>query len=191
MNTMQKNMARIDADTFFSIIDMKQLYARAIRFTKHEENAEDLVQETLLKALRNLDNLDYRSEGHAVQWTLTIMRNLFINHYRRDMKKKEKYECNENYIFDYYFSHMNHKDPEQVVVEKGYSEELQLVLDDMADGFKEVLLEFVGGKKYNEVAEDHDLPIGTVMSRLFRARKFAREDADLREYAKQEYGICA
>ncbi len=138
------------------------LYATAYTLTRNSAEAEDLVQDTLLRAFRAIERFD---GAYPKAWLLTILRNTNIN---RGQKKKP-------FLFD------NPDDPsadiadevtpEDIIVEPVFEAAVQEALDDLPDNFRSVVdLVDVGGLSYSEAAEILEIPVGTVMSRLHRGR---------------------
>lgn len=148
-----------------SLIHMEShLTAFARGFTRNEEDAKDLTQETMLKAIIYRDY--YAQQTNFKAWVFTIMRNIFINQYRR--KKKS------GTIFDYSkdFSLLtnasaNQPDPLNVVTNK----EIDTKISNLGEDYQVPFKMHVDGFKYKEIADKLDIPIGTVKSRIFIARQ--------------------
>lgn len=141
------------------------LYAFAYRLTKNENDAQDLVQDTAYKAFK-YKNL-YQPKTNLRAWLLTIMRNTFINGYRQ---KKRHQVVNDN-TDNEYFINSGH-----LIVHNGGEvsislEEIWGVINQLEDCIKTPFLLFYQGYKYDEIAEILDIPVGTVKSRIFFARK--------------------
>jgi RNA polymerase sigma-70 factor (ECF subfamily) len=142
------------------------LYRVALRLTGDPTQAEDLVQDTMLKAYRAWHQ--YRPGTNAKGWLLTILRNTFINDYRR--RKLEPVATVEDV------------DPEGAFFSKIVDEKVLEAIDALPPDFREVLvLSDMEGLRYGEIAEALKVPVGTVKSRLFRARRLLQ--ASLYQYA--------
>lgn len=146
----------------------------AYQLTANREQAEDLLQDTTLKALDNegkyVDNVNFKG------WIFTIMRNIFINNYRQTVRKATVIDQTE----DLY--HLNiSQDSGLDTPEGSYAvKEIASALNSFSDEYRIPFNMFVAGYKYNEIAEKMNLPLGTVKSRIFFARKRLREQ--LKDY---------
>ena len=142
-----------------------KLYTFALSLTANIEDAEDLLQETTLKALKNkdkfVDNVNFKG------WMFTIMRNIFINNYRKMVNSQTMVDKTE----DLY--HLNlPQDSGFDTPDGAYSiGEITKVIESFPDEYKKPFTMHVAGFKYKEIADDMELPIGTVKSRIFFARK--------------------
>lgn len=137
------------------------LMPAAMALTKDTEAAKDLYQETLYKALKNKDK--YLEGSNIRAWLYTIMRNLFINDYRRAAKYASPVELTPN-ITNNTLAEVN---PENVIRTK----EIKGTLYKLPLSFKKPLLLYCDGFKYHEIAEMLHEPMGTVKSRIHLARK--------------------
>jgi RNA polymerase sigma-70 factor, ECF subfamily len=145
------------------------LYRVALRLTGDVAAAEDLVQDTMLKAYRSWRQ--YRPGTNAKGWLLTILRNTFINAYRR--RKLEPVamdlEVAEPHAVDRAIAEA---DPEGNFFAQIIDQKVIEAIDALPEDFREVLiLSDIEGLTYGEIAEAVEAPIGTVKSRLFRARQ--------------------
>ena len=150
------------------------LYGVALRLTRNEQNAEDLVQDTYVRALRFYERFEWGTNMRA--WLLRIMTNTFINSYRRNQKERQITDRNEGSLtHDLLLSSQTiaqMQDPESQLMSRMLRESLVQAVDELPEDFKvAVTLADVYGFSYREIAEIQDCPIGTVMSRLHRARK--------------------
>jgi RNA polymerase sigma-70 factor (ECF subfamily) len=137
----------------------------AISLTSDTEKAHDLIQETFVKALIYRDKFTQNTNLKA--WVYTIMKNTFINDYRRNMKIKNKFNLNNN---DFYLKFQNDKgypSPESIYSSK----EIIKCINDLDADSKIPFKLFLDGFKYKEIAEELNLPLGTVKSRIFFTRK--------------------
>jgi RNA polymerase sigma-70 factor (ECF subfamily) len=149
------------------------LYSAAFRLTRNGADAEDLVQETFLRAFRGFRQFEQGTNLRA--WLYRILTNTFINSYRK--KQREPQTVSDDVIEDWYlYSKMSEQaaepSAETAVIEALPDEDVQDALSSLPEQFKiAVLLADVEGFSYKEIAEITDVPIGTVMSRLHRGRK--------------------
>ena len=163
------------------------LLRTAVRMTRNSSDAEDLVQETYLKAYRFFDRFERGTNIRA--WLFKIMTNLFINSYRNKAKRPEETSFDEMEDFSLYnkMAEDTQKDgtnPEKELFDKLYGDEVQKALDRLPEEFKMVvMLNFVEGFSYQEIAEILGIELGTVKSRLHRGRKLLQKS--LWEFAKK------
>lgn len=162
------------------------LYNTALRMTRNAQDAEDLVQETYLKAFRHYEK--FQPGTNLKAWLLKIMKNTFINDYRKRQLAPPESDFAE--IEESFESQLSEevtrqiKNPEQEALENVLDEDVQRALDELpADYRMVVLLADVEGFAYREIAEILDIPVGTVMSRLYRGRK--KLEADMLRYARE------
>jgi RNA polymerase sigma factor, sigma-70 family len=141
----------------------------ALRLTSDMEDAEDLTQETTLKALTNIDK--YYDNVNFKGWVFTIMHNIFVNNYRRAVRSQTVVDQTENLY------HLNlPQDSGFDTPDGAYAyEEITEVLNSFHDEYRVPFTMHVSGYKYEEIAEDLKLPLGTVKSRIFFARKRLQE----------------
>ena len=137
----------------------------ALSLTTDQTRAEDLVQDTYMKAITYKDKfVDYTN---LKAWVFTIMKNTFINNYRRSVKENTIIDGSQ----DLYFLNLP-QDSGFTSPESNYSlEELEKVIDSLEDEFKIPFRMHVEGFKYKEISEKLGLKIGTVKSRIFFTRK--------------------
>lgn len=136
--------------------------------SKSSAQADDLAQDTLLKAFRAMDRFDGR---YPRAWLARIARNTAIN---RDQRNRE-FLLSDETVFQSEEADDAAFDPEARVVEDVMDEKLREALEDLSPGFRVVVqLVDVEGMPYQEAADALDIPVGTVMSRLHRARKRLR-----------------
>ena len=132
---------------------------------KHCEDAKDLYQETAFRALSNRDKFQPGTNFKA--WLITIMKNIFINNYRRKIKGGIVSDNSEN---QYFFNSVNNS-----VLNRAESDimmkELNRMVESLDDSLKIPFLRYYHGFKYQEIADELHLPLGTVKSRIFFARK--------------------
>jgi RNA polymerase sigma-70 factor, ECF subfamily len=165
------------------------LYGGALKLTRSPAEADELVQETYLKAFRFAHKFEWGTNLKA--WLFRIMSNTFINDYRH--KSHERRYVERAATESIYDDVMNTEaqayaaDPENHAFNKFLMEDLERALDDLPEDFRMVVtLADMQGFSYKEVAEIIGCPIGTVMSRLHRGRRLLQRE--LVDYA-QEYGL--
>lgn len=135
----------------------------ALSLTADREKADDLVQETMLKALSNREK--FASNTNFKAWVYTIMKNTFINDYRRNVKSRNTLDSTNNE----YPHTMGHFYPSP---DSSYrSEEIIRSIRSLDDDYRIPFTMFLEGYKYKEIADELDLPLGTVKSRIFFTRK--------------------
>jgi RNA polymerase sigma-70 factor (ECF subfamily) len=158
-------------DTFkSSVIGMQgNLLSFALKLTLNEEEAHDLVQDTTLKALDNeekfVDNANFSG------WMMTIMRNIFINNYRKRARENTVVDATE----DLY--HLNLSQDSGVQTPDGAfaAGEISAILNGFPADYRNPFSMHIAGYKYEEISEKLGMPLGTVKSRIFFTRKRLRE----------------
>lgn len=155
----------------FVVPQLDILYRTSRSLTRSPSDAEDLVQETLLRAFRAIERFDGR---YPKAWLLTIMRNANIN---RARKKTPDLLDDPELTFERSTRFAETVTPEDNVVEPIFDAAVQQAFDRLSDDFRNVVeLVDLNGLSYAEAAELLGVPVGTVMSRLHRARKRIRDD---------------
>jgi RNA polymerase sigma-70 factor (ECF subfamily) len=153
-----------------------QLFPTAVRMTRNRADAEDLVQETYLKAWRSSNTFQDGTNMRA--WLFRIMTNTFINTYRSKQRRPQETDLTD--VEDLYlYRRLNTLDQSRVsasaedqLMEMFTDDEVKRAIEDLPESFRlPVLLSDVEGFSYKEIADILDVPIGTVMSRLHRGRK--------------------
>ncbi|MFN2520765.1 MAG: sigma-70 family RNA polymerase sigma factor [Candidatus Limnocylindria bacterium] len=168
------------------------LYRTGLRMTRSEAEAQDLVQETYIKALRFRDQFTPGTNLKA--WLFRILTNTFINQYRRKAAQPELTELDDVDEASLYRRMADPSaasatgDPEGELLRGVVDEQVRSALADLPEKFRTTVLLDVEGFSYKEMAEMLDVPIGTVMSRLHRGRQFLQKR--LYELAR-ERGIAA
>jgi len=137
----------------------------ALSLTANRDDAKDLLQETLYKAMIYRDQFEQYTNLKA--WTYTIMKNTFINNYRRSTRQNTTFDNTK----DLYFLNQN-KDTFTVSPDSAYAaQEIHKAIDSLEDEFRIPFKLHTEGYKYKEIAQKLDLKIGTVKSRIFFTRK--------------------
>ena len=143
----------------------EKLHYYALSLTSDSERADDLLQETFLKALTYRDKFAQNTNFKA--WIYTIMKNTFINDYRRNVKTKNTFDGSGNDLHLLYSKDVVYPGPDSFYSSK----EITKTIDSLEDEYKIPFTMFLDGYKYKEIAEELDLPLGTVKSRNFFTRK--------------------
>jgi RNA polymerase sigma-70 factor (ECF subfamily) len=154
---------------------MPALYSSALRMTRKPADAEDLVQETYLKAYRGFGS--YTEGTNLKAWLYRILTNTYINNYRAAQRRPEISDVED--VEDLYlYRHLGGGDAslgrsaEDEALDRFTDDEVKAALESLPDTFRmAVLLADVEGFSYKEIAEITDVPIGTVMSRIHRGRR--------------------
>ncbi len=156
MSTIEFNEALVGLET--------NLYSFAMSFTRNNEDARDLTQETILKAITY--RKQYTPQTNFKAWVFTIMRNVFINQYRRKVKARSIFDkTTEYHVVN--GTNATGDSALNIIAEKEITKEINSLAKEYKDSFE---LHFQGFK-YQEIADKLDIPIGTVKSRIFVARK--------------------
>ncbi|HXX64861.1 MAG TPA: sigma-70 family RNA polymerase sigma factor [Bacteroidota bacterium] len=158
---------------------MDMMYGYAVYLTGNREEASDLLQETFLKAFRFFDKFEPGTNAKA--WLYRIMRNTYINEYRRTKRVPELVEYDEQ-VSSYQMLPSETRKPDEVEGEI-FEDEIAVAIASLPEKFKSVIvLRDVEDLPYEEIAEALSIPIGTVRSRLHRARAILFDR--LKKYAK-------
>ncbi len=163
---------------------IEALFNFAFHLTYNESDANDLVQETFLKAYRFIDS--YREGTNAKAWLFKILKNGFINDYRKRAKRPTKVDYED--IVSYHDSddsgYVQYLDLRHEIFQGMLGDEVALAINKLPVDFRTaVLLCDIEGFTYEEMSKIIDIPIGTVRSRLHRARNMLKDE--LKEYAKK------
>jgi len=176
-----KNHERIFEEEFYPNADA--LYNFAFNLTYSEADASDLVQETYLKAYRFIDK--YIEGTNAKAWLFKILKNAFINQYRKDSKRPTKVDFEEivSYQNEEDTKYSGYIDLRQEIYQSMMGDEVTNAVNALPVDFRSVILLCdIEGFTYEEIAKITDIPIGTVRSRLHRARNMLKEK--LKDYAE-------
>jgi RNA polymerase sigma factor (sigma-70 family) len=178
---------KAEIDAFFEsemMVHIRPLYHFAFRLTNDEDDANDLVQDTFLKAYRFIKSFERGSNAKA--WLFRILKNSFINNYRKNSKEPAQidYEEAENFLNTGISSWSESIDLRDKLFRGLVGDEITNALNLLPVDFKTVIIlcdieEF----SYEEIAKITDIPVGTVRSRLHRARKLLKDQ--LAEYARK------
>lgn len=151
------------------------LFAFAMKLTRNKEDAKDLMQETVCRAYQYRDR--YRVGTNFKAWMTTIMRNTFINDYRKKKTRKKTEAPIEDFLFAIENKSIDNEAHSVIFVKEVYK-----MLNTLSETYQVPFLMFFRGYQYMEIAEHLDIPIGTVKSRIFFARK------KLKGMIKERYG---
>jgi RNA polymerase sigma-70 factor (ECF subfamily) len=153
-----------------------QLYSAAMRMTRNPADAEDLVQETFLKAYRAYHTFEEGTNLKA--WLYRILTNTYINKYRKDSRRPSEVDLGaveDLYLYRNIGSEESAeaaRSTEERVLDGLVESDIKKAVEDLPENFRlPVLLADLAGFSYKEIADILDIPIGTVMSRLHRGRK--------------------
>jgi len=159
------------------MIHVDSLHRTALRMTRNENDADDLVQETLMKAYRFWDKFEEGSNCRA--WLFKIMTNIFINTYRAKSRAPQVVELkdvDDDFLFGQLSALGPADDPEKRFFAKVFDDDVKKAIESLPDDFRlVVVLSFLEGFSYQEIADIADLQIGTVKSRLHRGRKLLQK----------------
>lgn len=141
----------------------------AMSLTRDIDSAKDLIQETLLRALSNKEK--YNAGTNIKAWMYTIMRNIFINNYRRSSRQNTIFDNTPNdYLLDY------NQNATANTAETSLSlKEINTVIHNLPEIFKSPFQLYVDGYKYHEIADTLQEPLGTIKSRIHFARKLLKQ----------------
>lgn len=159
---------------------LSDLRAAAMRYARNEGDADDLVQETMLRAYAAWER--YRQGTNCRAWLLRILTNSFINDYRRAMRERRLNQAQDPTLCQrkLFAAH----NPENMLMERLLGDEVSAALRALAPGYRQVVvLADLEGLSYKEIASRLNCPMGTVMSRLHRARRQLEEA--LAPYARE------
>jgi len=165
---------------------LSSLYSTALRMTRNQNDAEDLVQDTLFKAFRALEQ--YQRNTNFRAWIFRILVNTFITAYRKAIKQPQKVSYDDMEEFFLYKrldeSVALQETSKEEFIENFFDDDIKEALESLPYQFRlVVLLCDVESFSYNEIANIIDAPLGTVMSRLYRGRKLLQRY--LWNYAKE------
>ena len=166
---------------------LDQLYGGAMRLTRNPQDAEDLIQETYLKAFSNFDS--FKQGTNLKQWLYRIMTNTYINSYRKAKRRPVESSADELSDFQLYTTSGHDstglESAEVEALKQMPDSEISEAMNDLPEDYRMVVYySDVVGLAYKEIAEVMGTPLGTVMSRLHRGRKLLR--AALKDVARDK-----
>ncbi len=154
------------------------LNAFAYNLTKNMEDAKDLFQETAYRAITNRDK--FRPGTNFKAWLFTIMKNIFINNYRKKVKANTIMDSTDNMFYINSGSVVIGNEAESNIM----MEELGKMIGELDDSIKVPFMMHYSGFKYQEIADELELPLGTIKSRIFFARK------ELKDLINARYNVA-
>jgi len=160
------------------------LYNFALRMTRNTRDAEDLLQDTFMRAFRFFHRFETGTNIRA--WLFRILKNTYINNYRKVQRTPDQVDWAQ--VEEFYDSvtphdlRKRHKNPEELLLESSVDNRVEEAVAALPPEYRAVvLLNFMEDMSYKEIAEVLEIPMGTVMSRLHRGRKLLQKE--LRDYA--------
>jgi len=182
MSTGKEKYSQIFNEEFLPHADALKTFA--FHLTYNEDDANDLVQETYMKAYRFVDR--YMQGTNAKAWLFKILKNAYINEYRKRSKRPHKVDFEDFISYhdtDEDGGATGYLDLREEIFESIMGDEVTVAINSLPVDFRTVILLCdIEGFKYEEISKIIDIPIGTVRSRLFRARNMLKEK--LKNYAK-------
>lgn len=174
---MSQNIEHMSTLEFNNLLVSHQefLSGFAMGFTRDREDANDLVQETFVKALRYKNN--FREGTNIKGWLYTIMRNIFINNYKKKRFQNTIVDQTDNQFFLNSNQDYHHDSVTSLI----NIDDIQSAIAGLKYDFRKPFSMFLDGFHYDEIADELNIPMGTVKSRIFHARKRLREE--LSEFA--------
>ncbi len=187
----RRTLRVVDAHTEFAtacLPHQQELFAVAMRIARDPDTAKDLVQETLLRAMVAWDSFEPGSNLRA--WLFRILTNAFINGYRK-RRRHQRFATERpgDALTALYGRDQDTSDDlEDTLYGNQLSDEVQTALGKLGPDYRDVVERAdLRGEKYKDIADALHVPIGTVMSRLFRARRAL--ETELTQFAARDYGI--
>ncbi len=162
---------------FYEISPLLQAFA--YNLTKNNEDAKDLMQETAFRAMTNQDK--FMAGTNLKAWLFTIMKNIFINNYRKKVKSNTIMDSTDNLYYINSGSTIISNTAESNMT----MQELMGMVSSLDESIRIPFLMHYKGFKYQEIADSLSLPLGTVKSRIFFARK------ELKDMISRHYGVAA
>ncbi len=169
-------MSTIEFDSRFDQMS-SLLHSFAYNLTKNVEDAKDLFQETAFRALTNKEK--FRAGTNFKAWLFTIMKNIFINNYRKKMRTNTIIDSTDNLFYINSGASIISNGGESKIM----MQELTGMVENLDSSTRIPFIMHYSGYKYQEIADCLDLPLGTVKSRIFFARK------ELKEMVKNHYQL--
>lgn len=166
----------------------RELFGMALRITRNPDHAGDLVQETLLRAM--VAHESFLPGSNLRAWLLRILTNAFINGYRKRRRHQRLTTERPGDALTAFYGTDQDREPdlETELTENTLGDEVSAALEKLGPQYREVVERAdLRGEKYRDIADSLSVPIGTVMSRLFRARR--ELETELAGYAASDYGI--
>ena len=187
MLKLKKTQKKLSEFEQVALVHIDSVYNVALRMTRNTSDAEDLVQETYLKAFRFFAK--FQAGTNCKAWLLKILTNLFNNKYRQRIKEPPQVsydEAEEDFLYSRLLKETlePNENPERLLFSQIVEDDVKKVMDNLPQEFRMVvILSFIEDCSYKEIAEIMDTNIGTVKSRLHRGRTMLQKALD--EYAKK------
>jgi RNA polymerase sigma-70 factor (ECF subfamily) len=172
-----------------ALVHRDELFATALRLTRNPSDAEDLVQDAYMRALSSWSS--YQQGSNCRAWLMRILTNSFINNYRKRRRHlRFAHESGNDAVVALYGSDVDKSQrPYQDIFEGELSDEVKAALAELGEDYRAVVeMADLEGTKYRDIAKKLGVPMGTVMSRLYRARR--QLESALQDFAASDYGIC-
>jgi RNA polymerase sigma-70 factor (ECF subfamily) len=180
MNSTQSKQSLFEQE---ALPHMNALYSFAVRLCRDRDDASDLLQETFLKGFRFFDK--FESGTNCKAWLFRILKNTYINQYRKDKKEPDtiEYDTIEEFYDLIRSESTESTDLQKRIFDNLLDDEISIALDSLPESFRTaIILCDLEGMTYDEISEILECPIGTVRSRLHRARNILA--SKLIKYAK-------
>lgn len=167
---------------------LKFLYNLALKYTGKNHSAEDLVQETMYTAFKNFHQL--RHDKKVKGWLVSILRNIYLREIEKNARKDEvDIEDTPGMYMERLRNLSGYADPEESFLRKTEALEIQAIIDKLPERYKTPLLLFyMQGASYREISSVLNIPIGTVMSSISRAKAFVKREL-LRLYEEKNMKV--
>ncbi len=168
-------MSTIEFTNKFDLLT-SSLMAFAYNLTRNDDDAKDLYQDTAFRALKNKDK--FRPGTNFKAWSFTIMKNIFINNYRKKMKRNTVIDTTDNM----YYINSGRNTISNLGSQNIMMQELEGMIESLEDNIKTPFMMHYIGYKYQEISDKLKLPLGTIKSRIFFARQ------ELKSKINKQYG---
>lgn len=183
-----KTTSAMQAFALQCVPHQRELFGMALRITRNPDHAGDLVQETLLRAM--VAHESFLPGSNLRAWLLRILTNAFINGYRKRRRHQRLTTERPGDALTAFYGTDQDREPdlETELTENQLGDEVSSALEKLGPQYREVVERAdLRGEKYRDIADSLHVPIGTVMSRLFRARR--ELETELADFAASDYGI--
>lgn len=157
------------------------LYRFALKLLGNKEEAEDLVQETMFKALEKWETFDYKSDNGCKSWVTTILTNMFINLYKTKMTQLRVFEEQTN--ISIINKSMKRLEPEKQLYKKQLYKDINSAMNTLPDKLKlSTILFLIDNKSYQEIADITEEKINTVKTRIYRGKQRLQKELEKYRY---------
>jgi RNA polymerase sigma-70 factor, ECF subfamily len=168
----------------------RELFAAAMKMCRNQDDARDLVQETMMRAMLAYESFEPNTNLRA--WLYRVITNAFINGYRKRRRHQRLQQARPMDTMSALYGDCNDSAPHAIeqACEESLGDEVSAALATLGSDYRDVVESAdLRGEKYRDIADRLGVPIGTVMSRLFRARRALQEQ--LSDYAERDFGLKA